>query len=32
VSESQPSASAGGTIAFEVDDLPGTIADQKAKV
>ena len=31
VSESQPSASAGGTIAFEVDDLPETIADLKAK-
>ena len=32
VSESQPIASAGGTIAFEVDDLPATIADQKAEV
>lgn len=31
VSESQPSASAGGMIAFEVDDLPATIADLKAK-
>ncbi|HEU4499476.1 MAG TPA: VOC family protein [Sphingomicrobium sp.] len=31
VSESEPSARAGGTIAFEVDDLPSTIADLKAK-
>jgi predicted enzyme related to lactoylglutathione lyase len=31
VTESQPSASAGGTIAFEVDDLPATIADLKSK-
>jgi predicted enzyme related to lactoylglutathione lyase len=31
VSENQPSASAGGTIAFEVDDLPATIADLKSK-
>ena len=31
VSESQPSASAGGTVAFEVDDLPATIADLKEK-
>ena len=31
VSESEPSASAGGTIAFEVDDLPATIADLKEK-
>ena len=26
-----PSASAGGTIAFEVDDLPAVVADLKAK-
>jgi predicted enzyme related to lactoylglutathione lyase len=31
VSKSQPSSAAGGTIAFEVDDLPATIADLKAK-
>ena len=31
VTPNQPSASAGGTIAFEVDDLPATIADMKAK-
>jgi predicted enzyme related to lactoylglutathione lyase len=31
VTPNQPSASAGGTIAFEVDDLPATIADLKAK-
>jgi predicted enzyme related to lactoylglutathione lyase len=31
VSESQPSSSAGGMIAFEVDDLPAAIADLKAK-
>ena len=31
VTPNQPSASAGGTIAFEVDNLPATIADLKAK-
>ncbi|HEU0310971.1 MAG TPA: VOC family protein [Sphingomicrobium sp.] len=31
VSESQPSARAGGMIAFEVDDLPATIAELKSK-
>jgi len=31
VSESRPSAKAGGTIAFEVDDLPATVADFKSK-
>lgn len=31
VTPNQPSASAGGTIAFEVDDLPATIAELKAK-
>lgn len=31
VTPNQPSASAGGTIAFEVDDLPATVADLKAK-
>jgi predicted enzyme related to lactoylglutathione lyase len=31
VTENQPSANAGGTIAFEVDDLPATVADLKAK-
>ena len=31
VTPNQPSASAGGTIAFEVDDLPATIADLRAK-
>jgi predicted enzyme related to lactoylglutathione lyase len=31
VTPNQPSASAGGTIAFEVDDLPAAIAQLKAK-
>ena len=31
VAEDEPSAAAGGTIAFEVDDLPGTVSDLKAK-
>ena len=31
VTPSEPSASAGGTIAFEVDDLPAIVADLKAK-
>ena len=31
VTPNQPSASAGGTIAFEVDDLRATIADLRAK-
>jgi predicted enzyme related to lactoylglutathione lyase len=31
VTGNDPSAKAGGTIAFEVDDLPATIADLKAK-
>jgi hypothetical protein len=31
VTPNQPSASAGGTIAFEVDDLPAIVADLKAK-
>ena len=31
VTPNQPSASAGGTIAFEVDDLPAMVADMKAK-
>jgi predicted enzyme related to lactoylglutathione lyase len=31
VTPNQPSASAGGTIAFEVDDLPAMVADLKAK-
>ena len=31
VTPNAPSASAGGTIAFEVDDLPALIADLKAK-
>jgi predicted enzyme related to lactoylglutathione lyase len=31
VTPNQPSASAGGTIAFEVDDLPATVADLKAR-
>ena len=31
VSQSQPSASAGGTIAFEVDDLPALIDDLRGK-
>ena len=31
VTPNEPSASAGGTIAFEVDDLPATVADLKAK-
>jgi predicted enzyme related to lactoylglutathione lyase len=31
VTPNEPSASAGGTIAFEVDDLPATIADLKAR-
>ena len=31
VTQQEPSANAGGTIAFEVDDLPGLIADLKAK-
>jgi len=31
VTPNEPSASAGGTIAFEVDDLAATVADLKAK-
>ena len=31
VTPNEPSASAGGTIAFEVDDLPATVAEFKAK-
>ena len=31
VSQSQPSANAGGTIAFEVDDLPALIKDLSDK-
>ena len=31
VTQQEPSANAGGTIAFEVDDLPALIADLKAK-
>jgi predicted enzyme related to lactoylglutathione lyase len=31
VTPNEPSASAGGTIAFEVDDLPATIAEFKSK-
>lgn len=31
VSESEPSASAGGTIALEVEDLPALVADLKTK-
>lgn len=31
VTPNEPSASAGGTIAFEVDDLPATIAELKGK-
>ena len=31
VTPNEPSASAGGTIAFEVDDLPALVADLKAK-
>ncbi|MGQ0560198.1 MAG: VOC family protein [Sphingosinicella sp.] len=31
VPDHQPSAKAGGTIAFEVDNLPATLADLKAK-
>jgi predicted enzyme related to lactoylglutathione lyase len=31
VTPSEPSASAGGTIAFEVDDLPAALAELKAK-
>ena len=31
VTPNEPSASAGGTIAFEVDDLPATIADLKSR-
>jgi predicted enzyme related to lactoylglutathione lyase len=31
VTPNEPSASAGGTIAFEVEDLPALIADLKAK-
>ena len=31
VTPNAPSASAGGTIAFEVEDLPALIADLKAK-
>jgi predicted enzyme related to lactoylglutathione lyase len=31
VTPSEPSASAGGTIAFEVDDLAATVADLKAR-
>lgn len=31
VTPNEPSASAGGTIAFEVDDLAATVADLKAR-
>jgi predicted enzyme related to lactoylglutathione lyase len=31
VTPNQPSASAGGTIAFEVEDLPALVADLKGK-
>ena len=31
VTPNEPSASAGGTIAFEVDDLPALVADLKGK-
>lgn len=31
VTNEEPSANAGGTIAFEVEDLPALIADLKAK-
>jgi predicted enzyme related to lactoylglutathione lyase len=31
VSQSEPSARAGGTIAFEVDDLPALVADLRSK-
>jgi predicted enzyme related to lactoylglutathione lyase len=31
VTPQEPSASAGGTIAFEVEDLPALVADLKAK-
>lgn len=31
VTANQPSASAGGTIAFEVEDLPALVAELKAK-
>ena len=31
VTPNKPSASAGGTIAFEVDDLSATVADLKAR-
>ena len=31
VTPEEPSAKAGGTIAFEVDDLPALVADLKAK-
>ena len=31
VTPNEPSASAGGTIAFEVDDLPAAVAELKAK-
>ena len=31
VTPNEPSATAGGTIAFEVDDLPTTIADLKSR-
>lgn len=31
VTPNEPSASAGGTIAFEVEDLPALVADLKAK-
>ena len=31
VTPNQPSASAGGTIAFEVEDLPALVADLKTK-
>lgn len=31
VTPNQPSASAGGTIAFEVEDLPALIADLKSR-
>jgi len=31
VTQEEPSAKAGGTIAFEVDDLPALVADLKAK-
>ena len=31
VTDEEPSARAGGTIAFEVDDLPALVADLKAR-